>query len=67
MSCAEDLDSLLHSRLHSRLTDFSTAKEEMSREWMFSGTLTVKTDEEWMRTVLGLEKEHSRWRIGIFH
>ena len=20
------------------------------REWMFSGTLTVKTDEEWMRT-----------------
>ena len=22
----------------------------MSREWMFSGTLTVKTDEEWMRT-----------------
>ena len=22
----------------------------MSREWMFSGILTVKTDEEWMRT-----------------
>ena len=22
----------------------------MSREWMFSGILTVKTDEEWMQT-----------------
>ena len=49
MSCAEDLDST-SSQSSPPKSDFSTAKEEMSREWMFSGTLTVKTDEEWMRT-----------------
>ena len=49
MSCAEDLDSA-SSQSSPPKSDFSTAKEEMSREWMFSGTLTVKTDEEWMRT-----------------
>ena len=46
MSCAEDLDSASSQSSHPK-SDFSTAKEEMSREWMFSGTLTVKTDEEW--------------------
>ena len=48
MSCAEDLDSASSQSSPPKL-DFSPAKEEMSREWMFSGILTVKTDEEWMR------------------
>ena len=49
MSCAEDLDSA-SSQSSPPKSDFSPAKEETSREWMFSGILTVKSDEEWMRT-----------------
>ena len=49
MSCAKDLDSA-SSQSSPPKSEFSTAKEEMSREWMFSGILTVKTDEEWMLT-----------------
>ena len=44
---AEDLDT---SQSSPPKSDFSTAKKEMSREWMFSRTLTVKTDEKWMLT-----------------
>ena len=47
MSCTEDKDSA-SSQSSLPKSDFSNAKEEMSREWMFSWILIVKTDEEWM-------------------
>ena len=49
MSCAEDSDSA-SSRSSPPKSNSSPAKEERSREWMFSGILTVRNDEEWMRT-----------------
>ena len=49
MSCAEDLDSASLQSSPPK-SDFSPAKEEMSREWMYSWILTLKTDEEWMLT-----------------
>ena len=48
MSCAEDSDSA--SFLCPPKSNSSPAKEESSREWMFSGILTVRNDEEWMQT-----------------
>ena len=49
MSCAEYSDSA-SSQASPPKSNSSPAKEERSRELMFSGILTVRNDEEWMQT-----------------
>ena len=47
MSYAEDSDSASPQSSLAK-SDSSPAKKEMSREWVFSGILTVSNDKKWM-------------------